>query len=364
MNRGKKAVLALEDGTIVQGWGFGACGKAIGEVVFNTSMTGYTEVLTNPSYNGQILVLTYPLIGNYKVHPEWMESHRIWAEGLIVREVCERPSHWKGEKTIDEFLREFGVPGMFGVDTRALTAKIRKHGVMKGILVTYTGEEPNIDELLGEVRKQPSISEIDLVAETTRDEIVRFGNKDDPKVALIDCGVKLNIIRSLLKRGLSVIAVPANTPADEIRDFHPEGIVVSNGPGDPAVVGYVRDTVGDLLPDYPTVGIGLGHQIIALACGARTCKLKFGHRGANQPVKDLETGRVHITSQNHGFVVDADSLDGTGLEVNKINCNDGTVEGISHPELQLLSVQYHPEDSPDPYGHYLFDRFARMVRGR
>lgn len=357
-------MLTLEDGTVIYGTGFGAEAEAFGEVVFSTSMTGYAESLTDPSYNGQILMSTYPLIGNYNVHPEWFESDRVWVEGFIVKELCRHPSHWRGIKTVDELLKEFSVPGIADVDTRALTIKIRRHGTMKGGLVTYEDAKPNVEELLERVRKQPSISEKDLVRETTRKEITRFESEGRYKVVLIDCGVKMNIIRSLLRRGVSVIAVPATTGADQIEALEPDGILISNGPGDPAVLTYVHKTVKQLMEKYPMMGICHGNQILALATGAKTFKLKFGHRGGNQPVKDLQTGRVHITSQNHGFAIDPDSLLGTGFKVTKVNCNDGTVEGIDHEELPIFSVQYHPEGSPGPWDNqYLFDRFVEMLKG-
>lgn len=347
----------LEDGTVVQGTGFGSKRKSFGEIVFSTLMTGYVESLTDPSYNGQILMLTYPLIGNYKVHPEWFESERIWVRGLVIRELCEHPSHWKGTKKLEEFLKEFDIPGIMGIDTRALTIKIRKYGTMKSGLVTYEGKEPDVDGLLEKVRKQPSISEQDLVGETTRKEITSFGDGGKFKIALIDCGVKMNIIRSLLRRGLSVIAVPATMGANQIEALEPDGIVISNGPGDPAVLTHLHKTVGQLMEKYPMMGICLGNQILALAAGAKAYKLKFGHRGANQPVKDLQSGKVHITAQNHGFAVDSESLQNTGFKVTKINCNDGTVEGIDHEELPIFSVEYFPEWD----NLYLFDRFVEML---
>ena len=360
----KKAILVLEDGTAVRGVGFGAETEAFGEVVFSTGMTGYVESLTDPSYNGHILMPTYPLIGNYNVHPEWFESDKVWVEGFVVKELCRHPSHWRGIKTVDEFLKEFDVPGIAGVDTRALTIKIRSYGTLKGGLVTYEDVEPDVEELLEKVRKQPSVSEKDLVSETTRKEITSFEGKGKSKVVLIDCGVKMNIVRSLLNRGVSVIAVPAKTGAAQIEALDPDGILISNGPGDPAVVTYVHKTVKQLMEKYPMMGICYGNQILALAAGAKTFKLKFGHRGGNQPVKDLQTGKVHITSQNHGFAIDPDSLPGTGFRVTKVNCNDGTVEGIDHEELPIFSVQYHPEDSPGPWDNqYLLDRFVGMLRG-
>jgi carbamoyl-phosphate synthase small subunit len=358
----RKAILVIEDGTVMRGIGFGAEKESLGEIVFSTAMTGYPESLTDPSFNGQILMPTYPLIGNYNVHPEWFESDRVWVEGFVVKELCEHPSHWRGIKTVDELLEEFNVPGIMGVDTRALTIKIRERGTMKSGLVTYDGPDPDIEGLLDKVRKQPGISEQDLVAETTRKEITHFNAEGKFKVALIDCGVKMNIVRSLLQRGVSVVAVPAKTSASQIEALEPDGVVISNAPGDPAFITYVHKTVRQLMEKYPMMGICAGNQVLALSAGAKTFKLKFGHRGGNQPVKDLKTGKVHITSQNHSFAVRPESLDETGFEVTKINCNDGTVEGMDHKELPIFSVQYHPEDSPGPWDNqYLFDRFIKMM---
>ncbi len=361
----RKAILVLEDGTVVKGIGFGAEKESLGEIVFSTAMAGYPESLTDPSYNGQILMPTYPLIGNYNVHPDWFESDRVWVEGFVVKELCEHPSHWKGNKTVDALLEEFEVPGIMGVDTRALTIKIRERGTMKSGLVTYDGSEPDVRGLLERVRKQPSISEQDLVAETTRKEITHFKADGKLKVALIDCGVKMNIVRSLLGREVSLVAVPARTSAKEIEALEPDGVLITNGPGDPATATYVHKTVKQLMEKYPMMGICFGNHVLALAAGAKTFKLKFGHRGGNQPVKDIHTGKVHITSQNHSFAIDPESLEGTGFEVTKVNCNDGTVEGIDHKELLVFSVQYHPEDSPGPWDNqYLFDRFIKMMEDR
>lgn len=348
---------------MVRGEGFGACRKIGGEVVFNTGMAGYSESLTDPSYNGQILMSTYPLIGNYKVHPEWYESDQIWAEGFIVREACEKPSHWKGEKSIDEFLKEFNIPGISEIDTRALTTKIRKFGVMKGTLVTYENGGPEPKELVIEAKEHPSTSEIDLVAETTREKNTTFNEGGKPEIVLIDCGVKRSIINSLTERGAEVTAIPAETAPEQISELDPDGILLSNGPGDPALIDYVIKNVEKILPDYPIMGICLGHQLLALAAGGETFKLKFGHRGINQPVKDLETGRTHITSQNHGFAVDPESLENTGFEITQLNSNDGTSEGMRHKDLPVFSVQYHPEAGPGPYDcRYVFDKFLEMVR--
>lgn len=356
----KDAALILEDGTVLKGVGFGAKGEGSGEIVFNTSMSSYVEPLTDPSYNGQILMSTYPLIGNCNVHPEWFESDRVWVEGFIVREMCEHPSHWKGIKTVDELLREFEVPGIAEVDTRALAIKIRKYGTMKGKLVHYDGVELDIEELLEEVRKQPGISGQDLVSETTRREITHLGENGEFKIVIIDCGVKMSIVRSLLKRKISVIAVPAKTSASQIEALDPDGIIVSNGPGDPAVLSYLHKTVKQLMEKYPMLGVSLGNQILALAAGGKTFKLKFGHRGGNQPVKDLKSGKVYITSQNHSFAIDAESLEGTGFEVINTNCNDGTVEGIGHKELPIFSVEYFPAWDTE----HILDDFVKLLKTR
>ncbi|MEE8168005.1 MAG: glutamine-hydrolyzing carbamoyl-phosphate synthase small subunit [Candidatus Hydrothermarchaeales archaeon] len=358
--KGLQATLVLEDGTIVEGEGFGAEREVFGEVVFNTSMCGYQEALTDPSYKGQILMLTYPLIGNYGINAEDFESDGIKAEGFVVREACEIPSHRSSEKTIHEFLLEQDIPGIAGIDTRALTINIRKYGTMKAALKTSTAE---IDgkELLEKARKQKDISELDLVSKVTSKEIKRYAG-EGKKVALLDCGMKLSILRNLLQRGCDVTVFPAFATSKEILEAEPDGILVSNGPGDPVQAPYAIEVLKKLLEEKPLFGICFGQQLLALAVGAKTYKLKFGHRGSNQPVKDLDTGRVYITSQNHGFAVDADSLEGTGFKVAKINLNDNTVEGMQHGELPIFSVQYHPEANPGPKDNeYLFDEFLGMI---
>ncbi len=357
-----KATLVLEDGTIVEGVGIGAEKEVYGEVVFNTSMSGYQEALTDPSYKGQILMFTYPMIGNYGINRSDFESDGIKAEGLVVREACPAPSHRAAGKTIDSFLKEHDTPGIAEVDTRALTIKIRKYGTMKGALKT-SRESIDAEALLERAKSQPDISELDLVADVTTKEIKHYEGPGE-KVVLLDCGMKLSILRSLLKRDLDVTVVPAATKAEDILALEPRGIVVSNGPGDPLKADYAIKTVRKLVEEKPVFGICLGHQILALACGGKTFKLKFGHRGANQPVKDLEMGRVYITSQNHGFAVDAESLRGTGFRLSHINLNDNTAEGLRHEELPVFSVQYHPEASPGPRdSDYLFDEFVRILRG-
>jgi carbamoyl-phosphate synthase small subunit len=365
MKDSKSAVLILEDGTIVRGCGFGAEDEACGEVVFNTSMTGYQEALTDPSYKYQILMPTYPLIGNYGINRDDFESKKIQAEGLIVREFAENPVHGKLEKTLDEFLKDYGIPGISGVDTRFLTKKIRAHGVMNGIL-KYPYEDSELDELAEKARNLESISNFDLVDMVTTKEVKRYDaeGSNNKTIALIDCGEKQSIINSLLKRNINVIRVPAKTTADEILNYSPDGIMISNGPGDPKRSDYVVHTVRELMNEkIPMFGICLGIQIISLACGAETYKLKFGHRGSNQPVKDLKTGKVYITSQNHGFAVDAKSAKNSNLEVSHVNLNDESVEGVRHNELPVFAVQYHPEAHPGPWdNYYLFDEFLETMK--
>jgi len=354
------AVLVLEDGTIIEGEGFGSEREVFGEVVFNTSMCGYQEALTDPSYNGQILMLTYPMIGNYGINLDAFESDGIKAEGFVIREKCQMPSHRESQKTLDEFLKEYQIPGIAGVDTRALTIKIRKYGTMKGALKTSTRD---IDggELLEKAKRQKDISELDLVREVTSNEVRRYKGKGI-RIVLIDCGLKLSILRSFLDRNCDIFVVPAFTRYKQILDLDPEGIVVSNGPGDPVMASYVTRTVQRLFEEKPIFGICLGHQLLALAARAKTYKLKFGHRGSNQPVRDLKTNKVYITSQNHGYAVDAESLEGTGFEVSHLNLNDNTVEGMRHKELPIFSVQYHPEAHPGPHdSEYLFDEFLKKV---
>lgn len=357
-----KAVLVLSDGTVVWGRGIGAEGEALGEVVFCTAMVGYEEALTDPSYNGQILMFTYPLIGNYGARVSELESDRIHVEGVIVKEACAKPSHWKDGRTLHEFLLEYGIPGIEGVDSRALTIKIRKYGVLPGLLKVYRGEDPDVDELLERARNQPSISDIDLVAEVTRDKAEILDVKGKRTVVIIDYGVKMSVVRSYLRHRVNVVLVPASSTSKEIMDYDPDGVVFSNGPGDPAILRYVIDAAEGIVGRVPVQGICLGHQVLALSLGAKTYKMKFGHRGTNQPVKDLDTGRIYITSQNHGFAVDPGTLDGTGLRVKQVNALDGTVEALIHTEYPLITTQYHPEGHPGPWDSYgIFDEFVRWL---
>lgn len=355
----KKAVLVLSDGSVFHGEGFGAVGTRAGELVFNTSMTGYQEALTDQSYAGQILTLTYPLIGNYGVDESSFESRKIQVEGFVVREACYSPSHRDSVKGINEFLSEHDIPGISGLDTRAITRKIRSCGVLPACISVYDGEV-DARELL-EKAKGVNYSETDFVAKVTPKNPREWGN-GDKKVALIDCGTKLSIIRELNKRNVKVISVPAFTSPEEILSYDVDGVVISNGPGDPALLKAVSSNIRKLFGKLPIFGICLGNQLLGQAGGAKTYKLPFGHRGSNQPVLDLESNRVYITSQNHGYAIDEKTLP-EEFEVSHRNCNDNTVEGIRHKELPIFSVQYHPEASPGPRDSaYLFDRFLRCLQ--
>lgn len=357
------AVIILQDGTILEGKGIGSEGTAEGELIFNTSMTGYQEALTDPSYKYQILMLTYPLIGNYGVNPDEMESDKIQVEGFIVRELTEKPSHGKLKETLNDFLKKYKTTGLEGVDTRFLTRKIRIHGVMNAIL-KYPYKKSELDDLRERVRNLKSISEMDLIELVTIKKPKRYDVNGKKTVVLIDCGEKESIIKSILNRGLNVIRVPANFSKEKIMQYSPDGIVISNGPGDPERADYVIETVKNLIPErIPIFGICLGLQVIALSCGARTYKLKFGHRGSNHPVKYLKNGRVYITSQNHGFAVDSESITDSNFEISHINLNDKSVEGIRHKEFPIRAVQYHPEAHPGPWdSYYLFDEFIAMMK--
>ncbi|OYT27790.1 MAG: carbamoyl phosphate synthase small subunit [Candidatus Altiarchaeales archaeon ex4484_96] len=358
----KNAVLVLADGTVVEGTGFGAECEASGEVVFNTSMTGYQEALTDPSYKYQILLMTYPLVGNYGISDKAFESYKIQSEGFIIRELNYNARDSAQKNNLDGFLSEYGIPGIAGLDTRFLTRKIRLHGVLNGIL-KYPFEAGELSDLRERACKLKNISELDLVDMVSVDQIIKHDAVGDKTVVLIDCGVKRSIINLLVGRGVNVIQVPAKTGVEEIMDMQPDGILVSNGPGDPKRPSYLIESISNLLDEgLPMFGICLGLQLIALALGAETYKLKFGHRGSNHPVKDLNTGRAHITSQNHGFAVDEKSMPDS-LQVSHISLNDNSVEGIVHQELPVSAVQYHPEGHPGPwYNYYLFDEFVESLK--
>ncbi|MBC7131316.1 glutamine-hydrolyzing carbamoyl-phosphate synthase small subunit [Candidatus Bathyarchaeota archaeon] len=353
-----KAALALEDGTYVEGKAFGSEKNALGEIVFCTSMTGYVEALTDPSYKGQILMMTYPLIGNYGVCREDFESDSVKVEGFVVKQLCRKPSNFRSQMTVDELLKSYDVPGIEGVDTRMLTRKIRIYGSMKAAI----GIGVEKDRLIRMAREQPSIVDIDLVDKVCVNQPKRIDVKGKYEVVLIDCGVKASIVRQLLKRNVNLTVVPYNYPAEKIIEMNPDGVFISNGPGDPARVKETIETTRKLIGKIPMAGICLGHQLMALAFGARTFKLKFGHHGSNQPTKDLETGRVFISSQNHNFSVDERTLP-KEFEITQVNLNDYTIEGLRHKELPIITVQYHPEAGPGPHDTYFFfDRFVDLLR--
>jgi carbamoyl-phosphate synthase small subunit len=379
-----KALLALEDGRYFEGESFGATGTRVGEVCFNTAMTGYQEVLTDPSYRGQIVAMTYPLIGNYGINSLDQESSSPHVRGFVIEELTEVPSNWRSEMSLDEYLRKWNIPGAKGIDTRALTRHLRTRGAMKACLTT---EEISPEEATKRAIEGEGVIGMDYVHEVTTKKIYRWDPEDKLsapwslpqasdgegrralppirfRIAAYDYGMKQNILRLLRQKGFQVTVVPATTSAEEVLSLDPDGIFLSNGPGDPAALPYAHRTVHDLMGKKPIFGICLGHQILGFAFGGSTFKLKFGHRGANQPVKDLRTGKVAITAQNHGFAVNAESLS-SDIEVTHINLNDGTVEGMRHKEFPIFSVQYHPEGAPGPHdASYFFDQFADLIEKR
>ena len=376
-SRSLKALLALEDGRIFEGESFGAAGTAVGEICFNTSMTGYQEVLTDPSYRGQIVAMTYPLIGNYGTNAADAESRSPHVRGFVVEELSEIASNWRSEISLDEYLQHWQIPGVQGIDTRALTRHLRTRGAMKACLTT---DEVSAEEAVRRAIEGEGVIGMDYVREVTASAIYQWdpddqesaawaiaNSKNSPlppiqhRVVAYDYGIKENILRRLRQNGFGVTVVPATATAEEVLALKPEGVFLSNGPGDPSVLDYTHQAVRDLMGQTPIFGICLGHQVLGFAFGGRTFKLKFGHRGGNQPVKDLTTGKVAITSQNHGFAVDPASLP-PEVEVTHINLNDGTVEGMRHRELPIFSVQYHPEAAPGPHdAGYFFGQFARLI---
>jgi carbamoyl-phosphate synthase small subunit len=372
-----KATLALADGTVYRGLVFGAQGRVGGEVVFNTSLTGYQEILSDPSYEGQIVCMTYPEIGNVGVNAEDVESFRPYVRGFVVREYWHQPSNWRAQRSLDDYMREHGIVGIQEIDTRSLVRRIRDTGAQQAVLATGEVDET---ELVEEAKARPSLEGQDLATLVSTRERYRWQSGtwslgrgfdtasrapgEGPLVAAFDFGIKFNILRNLAARGCRVVVVPANATVEDVCRLGPDGVFLSNGPGDPDAVAGAISVVGQVIERYPTFGICLGHQILALAVGARTYKMKFGHHGGNQPVIDVDTGVVEITSQNHGFAVDAESLP-SFMRVTRINLNDQTVEGLEHKTLPVFSVQYHPEASPGPHdANPLFERFVRSLATR
>ncbi|MBP7088589.1 MAG: glutamine-hydrolyzing carbamoyl-phosphate synthase small subunit [Candidatus Omnitrophica bacterium] len=362
MSISNKAKVVLEDGKVFEGFSFGASGTRFGEVVFNTSLSGYQEILTDPSYKGQIVTMTYPLIGNYGINEDDAESRRPFLEGFIVKECSRTVSNWRATKSLPQYLKENNIIGIEGIDTRALTKHIRLKGAMRVVVST---EDLDDKSLIKKVKASRSLIGLDLVKEVSIDKKYIWQEarcEGLKKIVAIDCGIKFNILRNLAKYGCEVTVVPANTAAEIIMSYKPQGLLISNGPGDPEGVPYVVDTVKRLIGKLPILGICFGHQLLGLALGGKTYKLKFGHHGGNHPVKDLNTGKVAITTQNHGFCVDIESLNKNDIEITHINLNDNTLEGMRHKRLPIFSVQFHPEHGPGPHdAEYLFDEFVKLM---
>ena len=368
-----KAILALEDGTIFKGESFTGEGEACGEVIFNTGMTGYQEILTDPSYTGQMVTMTYPLIGNYGVNPEDVESHKVQVEAFIVKECCKKPSNWRSAMSLPEYLTEIGVMGIEGIDTRALTRHLRINGAQRGYMGTG---DVTAEELIEKARSIEQMEGLNLADRVSCDKPFTWDGKkpvyfDDlndfswkgngPKLAVYDFGIKWNILRLMEAEGFDMLVLPSHYTAAQVRELGPDAIFLSNGPGDPAAVTTAVVAAKDLCEDYPVAGICLGHQILGLAMGGKTYKLKFGHHGCNHPVIDLQTEKIEISSQNHGFCVDIEGLD--FLETTHMNLNDNTLEGFRHKERPMLAIQHHPEAGPGPHdSRYFFNRFRDMVR--
>ena len=359
-SRTNEALLALEDGLVFRGRSFGAAGEAYGEVVFNTSMTGYQEILTDPSYKGQLVCMTYPLIGNYGVNKEDVESTRLFVEGFIVKEASRIYSNWRASEDLGSYLERNGIVGIERIDTRRLTKHLREQGAKKGVISTKDLDEKS---LVQKAKESPGLEGRDLIKEVMCRKAYDWNSSGKFRVAAIDSGIKHNILRNLEARGCHVRVFPATASREEILAFKPHGLFLSNGPGDPAALPYIVNTVKALLGELPVFGICLGHQILGQAFGGKTFKLKFGHHGGNQPVQDLSTGVVHITAQNHGFAVDVDSIPDKNVVLTHVNLNDRTCEGMEHKTLPVFSVQYHPEAAPGPHdASHHFDKFVEMMK--